>query len=78
MTIHYRTAREQIEAMLSSRTQADPLLEAEEIWDELDCWPVPSVRTVQRYMDEIRNGIGVQRQEVGAERQTQPKKPGTL
>lgn len=58
MSAHYREAQEQIRAILASRTQAEPLLEGAEVWELLTCYPVPSVRTVQRYIDAIRHGEG--------------------
>ena len=54
MSAHYRAAREEIRAILASRTQAQPLLEAADIWDELTCWPLPSLRTIRRFMEQIR------------------------
>jgi hypothetical protein len=69
----YKPAIDQVREILGSRSQAEPLLEARDIWDLLDCWPVPSVRTVQRYMNEIRNeGTVVERQNIGVRRQTSP------
>jgi len=54
MTARYASALEQIRAILSSRTQAEPLLEAEDLWNEINCWPVPSLRTIRRFMEQIR------------------------
>lgn len=69
MSARYATAFEQIREILSARTQAQPLLEAAEIWDTLTCYPVPSVRTIQRFMDEIRrenaDTFGAERHGVG-------------
>ena len=54
MTAHYASALEEIRAILASRTQAQPLLEAQDIWDALTCWPIPSLRTIRRFMEQIR------------------------
>lgn len=54
MTGRYATAYEQIRAILESRTQADPILNANDISDELTCWPIPPLRTIRRYMEHVR------------------------
>lgn len=54
MSAHYRAAREEIRQILAKRTQADPLLDAPDIWDELTCWPIPSLRTIRRFVEQIR------------------------
>jgi len=54
----YRPAIEQVREILAGRSQAQPLLEARDVWDLLNCWPVPSVRTVRRYMEQIRDENG--------------------
>jgi len=69
----YKPAIDQVREILAARSQAEPLLEARDVWDLLECWPVPSLRTVQRYMNEIRNeGSVVERQNIGVRRQTSP------
>jgi hypothetical protein len=70
-------AYDEIRELLASRTQADPLLTAQDIWDLLEGWPVPNVRTVQRYMDHIRNEKSVvERHNVVVCRQTSPRHVG--
>jgi hypothetical protein len=54
MTARYASALEEIRAILAKRTQAEPLLEAADIWDELTCWPLPSLRTIRRFVEQIR------------------------
>jgi hypothetical protein len=54
MSARYTLAFERIRALLESRSQAQPLLEAEEIRRQLGGWP--SIRTVRRYVESIRNG----------------------
>lgn len=54
MSARYASALEEIRAILASRTQAQPLLEAAQVWDELTCWPIPSLRTIRRFMEQIR------------------------
>jgi len=54
MTARYASALEEIRAILEKRTKADPLLEAADVWDELTCWPIPSLRTIRRFMEQIR------------------------
>jgi hypothetical protein len=61
MSARYTLAFERIRALLESRSQAEPLLEAEEIREQLGGWP--TVRTIQRYVEQIRGEqIVVQRQ----------------
>jgi len=61
VSARYRTAFERIRAILVGRSQAEPLLQAEEIRSQLGGWP--STRTIQRYIERIRaDQIGVQRQ----------------
>jgi len=55
MTARYSSALEEIRSLLASRSQADPVLEARDVWEELTCYPVPSLRTVRRLMEQIRN-----------------------
>jgi hypothetical protein len=50
----YATAYEQIRAILESRTQAQPLMTAKHMSNELTCWPVPPLRTIRRYMEQVR------------------------
>lgn len=54
MTTRYAPALKEIRALLGSRSQADPVLEARDVWEELTCYPVPSLRTVRRLMEQIR------------------------
>lgn len=54
MSARYASALDEIRAILASRTQAQPLLEAADVWDELTCWPIPSLRTIRRFMEQIR------------------------
>ena len=54
MAGRYATALEQIRALLQSRSQAQPILQAKHISDELNCWPVPPLRTIRRYMEQVR------------------------
>jgi hypothetical protein len=54
MSARYASALEEIRAILASRTQAQPLLEAADVWDELTCWPIPSLRTIRRFVEQIR------------------------
>ncbi len=74
MTKRYESALEEIRALLSSRSQADPVLEARDVWDELTCYPVPSLRTIRRLIEQIRAEAGVgrrgQRGEKGVRGQT--------
>jgi hypothetical protein len=51
----YATAYEQIRAILESRTQAQPLMTAKHMSNELTCWPVPPLRTIRRYMEQVRS-----------------------
>jgi hypothetical protein len=57
--VRYRAAFESVRALLAARSQAEPLLEADEIRTALGGWP--SLRTVQRYVEDIRSA-GAQRQ----------------
>lgn len=54
MSGRYATALEQIRAILHSRTQGQPILQAKHVSDELTCWPIPPLRTIRRYMERIR------------------------
>jgi hypothetical protein len=72
----YGPAFEQVRQILASRTQAEPLLEAKDIWHQLTCWPVPPLRTVQRYMHEIRTAQPVVERQVVVRRQTSPHHVG--
>jgi hypothetical protein len=54
MAGRYATALEQIRALLASRSQAQPLMTAKHISDELTCWPVPPLRTIRWYMQQVR------------------------
>jgi hypothetical protein len=58
MTTRYTAALNEIRELLAGRTQADPMLEARDVWEELICYPVPSVRTVRRLMDKVRSETG--------------------
>jgi hypothetical protein len=58
MTTRYTAALAEIRSILSGRTQADPMLEAQDVWEELTCYPVPSLRTVRRLMDKVRSETG--------------------
>lgn len=53
MTARYPAAFQRIRALLAARSQAEPLLEAEEIRAILGGWP--DVRTIQRYVARIRD-----------------------
>ena len=75
MTTRYASALEEIRSLLGSRSQADPQLEAPDVWEELTCYPVPSLRTVRRLMEQIRNeGLGRRGQSsrAGQHGQTKP------
>lgn len=50
----YSPARAQIAQILASRSQARRILNAREVSDLLTCWPVPPLRTIRRYMGQIR------------------------
>lgn len=50
----YATAYEQIRAILESRTQAQPILQAKHVSDELTTWPIPPLRTIRWYMEKLR------------------------
>lgn len=50
----YSSAEEEIRSLLSCRSQADPTLDARDVWEELTCYPVPSLRTVRRLIETIR------------------------
>lgn len=50
----YATAFEQIRAILESRTQAMPILTCKHVSDELTCWPIPPLRTIRRFMEQVR------------------------
>ena len=65
MSARYGTAFERIRAILAARSQAQPLLEAQEIRAQLG--GSPSIRTVRRYIESIRNGDG---QKIGRRGQT--------
>lgn len=54
MTARYTAALDEIRGLLASRSQADPVLEARDVWEELTCYPVPSLRTVRRLMEQVR------------------------
>jgi hypothetical protein len=54
VTGRYATAFEQIREILESRTQASPILQAKHVSDELTCWPIPPLRTIRRYMEQVR------------------------
>jgi len=51
----YGTAYEQIRVLLASRSQAEPILQAKHVSDELTCWPVPPLATIRRYMHRVRS-----------------------
>lgn len=55
MSGRYATALEQIRAILDSRTQGQPILQAKHVSDELTCWPVPPLATIRRYMHRVRS-----------------------
>jgi hypothetical protein len=59
----YATAFEQIRAILESRSQAMPILTCKHVSDELTCWPIPPLRTIRRYMEQVRNEFGHRGQE---------------
>jgi hypothetical protein len=50
----YASALEEIRSLLASRSQADPMLDARDVWEELTCYPVPSRRTVRRLIEQVR------------------------
>jgi hypothetical protein len=50
----YSPARAQIAQILAGRTQARRILNAREVSDLLTCWPVPPLRTIRRYMEQVR------------------------
>jgi hypothetical protein len=50
----YATAFAQIREILESRTQAQPLMTAKHVSDELTCWPIPPLRTIRWYMERVR------------------------
>lgn len=51
----YQAALAEVRLILSARSQADPILEAADVWDALTCWPIPSLRTIRRFMEQIRS-----------------------
>jgi hypothetical protein len=57
MGSRYADAYQQIREILAARSQSEPLLEAKEVWDELTCWPIPSIRTIRRQMEAIRSDM---------------------
>lgn len=54
MNARYTDAYSEIAGILAARTQAEPLLDAKDVWRQLTCWPLPSPRSVRRYMERIR------------------------
>jgi hypothetical protein len=54
MAGRYASAFQQIREILESRTQAQPILQAKHVSDELTCWPIPPLRTIRRYMEHVR------------------------
>ncbi len=54
MSTRYTPALAEIRALLAGRTQADPMLDARDVWEELTGYPVPSLRTVRRLMEQVR------------------------
>lgn len=54
MTKRYQAALDEIRSLLASRSQADPMLEAGDVWEELSVYPVPSLRTVRRLIEQVR------------------------
>lgn len=54
MTTRYAAALDEIRALLAGRTQADPMLDARDVWEELRCYPVPSLRTIRRLIEQVR------------------------
>lgn len=81
MTTRYASALAEIRALLASRTQADPTLDARDVWEELTCYPVPSLRTVRRLMEQIRDEAGFGRHgqpnATGRRGQTAPRPVGS-
>ena len=61
MASRYATAFEQIRAILESRTQAMPLLTCKHLSDELTCWPIPPLRTIRRFMEQVRSEVNDRR-----------------
>jgi hypothetical protein len=57
MSSRYATAFEQIREILESRTQAMPILTCKHLSDELTCWPIPPLRTIRRFMEQVRNEV---------------------
>jgi len=51
----YSPARAQIARILAGRSQARRILNAREVSDLLTCWPVPPLRTIRRYMEQVRS-----------------------
>lgn len=56
--MRYQNACDQIREILASRTQAQPILEAKDVWRLLKCDSAPSLRSVRRYMEDIRKDLG--------------------
>jgi hypothetical protein len=50
----YAPAYAMIRRLLQSRSQAEPLWTAREISDALTVWPVPSLRSIRRVMEQVR------------------------
>jgi hypothetical protein len=50
----YATAIKQIRALLAARSQAEPIMQAKHVSVELTCWPIPPLRTIRRYMEQMR------------------------
>jgi hypothetical protein len=80
MSARYASALEEIRAILTSRTQAQPLLEAQDVWDALTCWPIPSLRTIRRFMEQIRaeSEVGHDGQNCGHRGQTARSAVGSV
>ncbi len=66
MAGRYASALEQVRAILASRSQAEPILQAKHLSDEFACWPIPSLRTIRRMMEQVRlEAAGRRGQEIG-------------
>lgn len=50
MSKRYQSAFDEIRTLL----ERDPRLTAKQIWNELTCWPVPSLRTIARFAQAFR------------------------
>lgn len=68
MAGRYVTAYDQIRELLASRSQAEPILQAKHVSDELTCWPIPPLRTIRRYVEQIRAEAGIDRRGQTAQR----------